>query len=82
MKLMGMRTVTITDKGQVAIPKELRKMSGFKEGKKLAVIARKDRIELIPLDEFEERWYTALMSEKSLAKTWMTKREQEAWKNL
>ena len=82
MKLMGMRTVTITDKGQVAIPKELRKISSFKEGKKLIVLASKNRIELIPLDEFEERWYAAFMSEKSLAKEWMTKEENKRWKHL
>jgi len=77
-----MRTVTITSKGQIALPKEVRKLSGFKDGKKLAVFAMKDRIELLPMEEIEERWFAALMSEKSLAKTWLTKEENKRWKHL
>ncbi|HLD02853.1 MAG TPA: AbrB/MazE/SpoVT family DNA-binding domain-containing protein [Candidatus Nanoarchaeia archaeon] len=82
MRLLGMRTVTITSKGQIALPKEVRKLSGFKDGKKLAVFAMKDRIELLPMEEIEERWFAALMSEKSLAKTWLTKEENKRWKHL
>ena len=82
MRLLGMRTVTITSKGQIALPKELRKLSGFKEGKKLAILASKNRIELLPIEEIEEKWFAALMSEKSLAKEWLTKEEEKRWKHL
>ena len=30
MTLLEMKTVTITDKGQIAIPKDIRKIEGFK----------------------------------------------------
>jgi AbrB family looped-hinge helix DNA binding protein len=84
-----MRTATITDKGQIAIPKEMRGLDGFEEGDKIAIIAYNDRIELRPLDQVNKKLdfskegiLTALASEKVLAKEWLTKEEDEAWKNL
>ena len=82
MSLIEMRTITITSKGQIAIPKELRKLKGFKEGAKVAVIAFKDRIELRPIRHFSERMLPALISEKALAKDWLSKEDEEAWKDL
>ncbi|MAG78636.1 AbrB family transcriptional regulator [archaeon] len=73
-----MRTITITEKGQISIPKEMRKTKQFKTGAKLAIIAFKDHIELRPLKQLE----TALASEKSLAKHWLSKEDEKAWKNL
>ena len=81
MEVIVMKTVTITGRGQIAIPKEIRKLKGFREGSKLAVIVFKDRVELRPADFFE-RHYTALMSEKTLAKDWLSKEDEEAWKDL
>lgn len=78
MEILGMRTVTITEKGQIAIPRELRKQKGFNEGAKIAIIAFKDRIELLPV----ARISSALASEKSLAKLWNSGKEDKAWKNL
>ncbi len=82
MELIEMRTVTITSKGQIAIPKEIRKLKAFKEGSKIAIVAFKDRIELRPMAHFSERMFPALMSEKALAKDWLSKEDEEAWKNL
>lgn len=82
MKLIEMRTVTVTAKGQIAIPKEIRKLKGFKEGSKVAILAFSDRIELRPMIKFSERMYPALMSEKALAKDWLSKEDEEAWKDL
>lgn len=82
MGLIEMRSATITEKGQIAIPKEIRKKKGFKEGSKIAILAFDNRIEIIPLEEFYEKRYTAIMSEKALAKGWLSKKEDERWKHL
>ena len=81
MNLIGMKTVTITERGQVAIPKELRGHKAFKEGNKIVVLAYKNRIELRPLKEVEDL-FPALASEKSLSKKWLNKEEDKAWKDL
>ena len=86
--LIEIKTAKITEKGQIAIPKEIRKIKGFKEGEKVAIIAFKDHVEIRPikqvnkLDLSKESIQIALLSEKSLAKEWVTKEEDEAWKNL
>ncbi len=80
-KLVEMRTVTITEKGQIAIPKDVRKSAGFKTGSKVAVIAFEGRIELLPVKQLEGM-LTAIASEKVLAKDWNRKEEEKAWKNL
>ncbi len=68
-------TTKMSSRGQVVIPLEMRQ--DIKEGDKLIVI-RKDG-EIILKRSIPE---TALLSEKSLAKTWLNKKEDEAWKNL
>ena len=77
-----MRTAKITEKGQIAIPKQLRESKGFKVGSKVAVFAFKDRIELRPLKQVSEKLFPALASEKSLAKGWNSKKDDATWKNL
>ena len=81
-----MRTVKITEKGQIAIPKDIRKLEGFSEGKKVVVVAYKDHVELRPLKAIKkmdvEKMSTALLSQEVLAKDWLTKEENEAWKDL
>ena len=82
MKLIEVKTAKITEKGQIAIPKDIRDMEGFKKGSKVAILAYEDRIELRPMRQVSERMFTALASEKSLAKLWNTKEEDKAWKHL
>ena len=82
MQVLEMRTVKITSKGQIAIPKEIRSVSGFKEGTKVAILAFKDRIVLQPMRKFSEGMLTAIASEKVLAKDWLSKEDEEAWKDL
>ncbi|MCB9358340.1 AbrB/MazE/SpoVT family DNA-binding domain-containing protein [Candidatus Woesearchaeota archaeon] len=77
MMIIEMKTATITDKGQISIPRQIREIEGFNVGDKVAVIAFKDRVELRPLDKI----YPALMSEKSLSE-WNSKEEDKAWKDL
>lgn len=82
MALIEMKSVKITKKGQIAIPKHIRDIEGFKEGSKIAIFAFDDRVELRPLSKANERRFTALASEKLLAKDWNSKEDEEAWKNL
>ena len=44
-----MRTVTLSPKFQVVIPKEIRERLGLEPGQKIQAIAYLDRIELIPV---------------------------------
>ena len=80
--LKELKTVTITSKGQIAIPKDIREVEGFEEGTKIAILAFENRVELRPLKQFSEKMFTALASEKTLAKDWLSKEDEEAWKNL
>ena len=82
MNLIEMKSVTITKKGQIAIPKDIREIEGFTEGSKVAMLAYEDRVELRPLKQVNERMFTALASEKVLAKDWLNKEDEEAWKDL
>jgi len=82
MTLIDVKSVTITDKGQIVLPKDIRKISGFKTGNKIMVIAFKDRIELRTMADFKKRMETAIASEKSLGKDWNSKKDDAAWKDL
>ncbi len=82
MALIEIKTATITEKGQIALPKDIRNLKGFKTGSKIAVLAYKDHVELRPMKQIDERMFCALASEKSLAKAWSTKEEDERWKHL
>lgn len=88
-ELLDIRTITITGKGQVAIPKELRLAEGFKEGQRVAIIAFGDRLEIRPLEQVRKAVNlpgfgakASLASERTLAKAWTRKREDRAWKDL
>ncbi len=82
MPLIEMKSAKITSKGQIAIPSDIRKLEGFKEGTKIAILAFEDRVELRPLKQFNRKLPTTLASEKSLAKDWLSKEDEEAWKDL
>jgi len=68
-------TTKMSSRGQVVIPLDMRE--GIKEGDKLIVI-RKDN-EIILKKEIPE---TALMSENSLARAWLSKEDEEAFAYL
>jgi len=83
-EIKDIRTATITDKGQICIPRIARNLSGFKEGTKISIIVFNDRVELRPLkkEKMSEALLCMLASEKALAKNWMSKEDEEAWKDL
>ncbi len=72
---MQIEVTKMSSRGQVVIPLEMRK--DIKVGDKLIVIRKDD--EIILKKSIPE---TALLSEKSFAKAWLTKEEDEAWKDL
>ena len=82
MPLIEMKTSKITSKGQISLPKDIRELGGFKVGTKVAIFAFENRVELRPLKHVNEKMFTALASEKSLAKDWLSKEDEEAWKDL
>ena len=82
MPLLEIKSATITEKGQIAIPKNIRKTEGFKTGSKVAILSFGDHVELRPMTQIRERMATAIASEKSLAKDWNSKEDEKAWKNL
>ncbi|MCD4759698.1 AbrB/MazE/SpoVT family DNA-binding domain-containing protein [archaeon] len=80
--LVEIKTAKITDKGQIAIPKDIRGFEGFKVGSKVAILAYDDKIELRPMKAISEKISTAIASEAVLAKDWNSKEDEEAWKDL
>lgn len=68
-------TTKMSSRGQIVIPLDMRK--DIKEGEKLLIIRKDD--EIILRKSVPE---SALWSEKSLAKTWLNKEEDEIWKDL
>jgi len=83
-EVKDIRTVTITQKGQICIPNVARTLSGFKEGTKISVIVFNDRVELRPLkkEKGSDALLCMLASEGALAKNWLSKEDEEAWKDL
>jgi len=72
---MMIETTKMSSRGQIVIPLDMRK--DIAEGDKLIVIRNGDEIVLkksIP--------ESAILSEKSFARTWLNKEEDEAWKDL
>lgn len=82
MSLIEIKSATITQKGQLAIPKDARNIEGFSVGSKIAILTFENHIELRPLKYVDEKMETAIASEKTLAKDWDGKEDEKAWKDL
>jgi len=80
--LLEMKSATITKKGQISIPKEVRKSAGLKPGSKVAILCFTNRVELRPMKHLSEGMEAFLMSNEALAREWLTPEEDEAWKDL
>ncbi|MFH1240213.1 MAG: AbrB/MazE/SpoVT family DNA-binding domain-containing protein [Candidatus Diapherotrites archaeon] len=79
--------ITVSKKGQVVLPKNIREQLHIHQGSKLLLIQKEDKITLSKVDslidkEPNEKKFTLLASEKSLAKDWLSKEEEKAWKDL
>ncbi len=83
-EIKEIRTVRITRKGQISIPSAVRAGAGFKEGAKISVVAYDDRVELRPMkkEKMSDAMIAMLVSEQVLSKNWLSKEDEEAWKDL
>jgi len=83
-EIKEIRTATITQKGQICIPSAARSLEGFKEGDKISITVYTNRVELRPLkkQKINDAMLSMLASEEALAKNWMSKEDEEAWKDL
>ncbi|MEA3329894.1 MAG: AbrB/MazE/SpoVT family DNA-binding domain-containing protein [Nanoarchaeota archaeon] len=83
-EIKDIRTATLTSKGQICIPNVARNLVGFKEGAKISIVVYSDRIELKPMknEELNNALFCMLASEEVLAKNWLSKEDEEAWKDL
>ncbi len=72
---MQIDTTKMSSRGQVVIPLDMRK--GINEGDRLIVIRKDD--EIILKKSIPE---TAMLSEKSLAKAWLSKEDEKAFEYL
>ena len=61
--------VTVGEKGQIVIPKKMRKELKIERGTKLIVTEDKDKITIKPV-KLDEKHILMLLSETSLKKTW------------
>ena len=82
MEIKEIKTATITNKGQICIPKAARNLEGFQEGAKISILVYPDKIELKPMKKINEELLPALISEEALGEAWNTPEEDEAWKDL
>lgn len=74
---MDLKTIKLSEKGQISIPKEIRKGMHLKKGDKLVLVAKGEQLILEKADSFlkkagieEESIGTMLLSEKTLKKDW------------
>ena len=83
-EIKDIRTATLTSKGQICIPSIARNLVGFKEGEKISIIVYSDRVELKPMknEGLNDALFCMLASEEVLAKNWLSKEDEEAWKDL
>ncbi|MBI5554007.1 MAG: AbrB/MazE/SpoVT family DNA-binding domain-containing protein [Candidatus Diapherotrites archaeon] len=80
--------ITVSRKGQVVLPKNVREHMHISQGSKLLLIQKDNQLTLSKIDSLieeeqnQEKNATAFASEKALAKDWLSKEEDEAWKSL
>jgi len=74
---MELKTIKLSEKGQISIPKEIRKDMHLKKGDKLVLVAKGNQLILEKADSFmkkagieEESIVTMLLSEETLKKDW------------
>jgi AbrB family looped-hinge helix DNA binding protein len=76
MVLIDIKTATITSRGQIAIPKSIRKAGGFNVGSKIAILAYSDRIEIRTMDQIKDQWVPPLPKKPELMKKEVGQKEE------
>lgn len=74
---MDLKTIKLSEKGQISIPKDIRKGMHLKKGDKLVLIAKGDKLILQKAESLmkklsidEESVGTMMLSEETLKKDW------------
>ena len=81
--MSNVEVVTLSEKGQIVLPKKVRREVGLSKGNKMLLVEKNGKITLIKVNEIMQKEFSTLLaSEKSLAKDWLSKEEEKAWKNL
>ena len=83
---MMLKTVIVSDKGQVSIPVDVRRMAGIERGDELILVQEDSRILLEKTDKISKSIrddFKDLMkhSEKTAKKLWSNKKD-EIWNNI
>ena len=86
-----MEVIHVSSRGQIVIPEHVRKRTGIQEGSRLILQEEENRI-ILKKESFVETQLSAIkrkedfawlsLSEKTLAKDWLSPEEDAAWKNL
>lgn len=86
------RTVTMSERGQIVIPEDMRKDLSLSSKEALVLIECDNELllkkessvasDILRQDSAVDKLSSALLSEKSLAKDWLSKEEEQAWKHL
>lgn len=75
--------ITVSEKGQIVLPKKVRDEMRVSKGCKLLLVEKQGKVTLTKADNLlKGNLFTMLASEKALAKDWLSDEEEEAWKNL
>lgn len=74
-----MPTVTVSSKGQIVVPKEVREALAIKAGQKVFLKVVDDHVELIPLPEDPIKGFCGILSKgTSLTKALVRKRKEDS----
>jgi len=78
-----LKTVSVSDKGQIAIPREIQKLLGIKKGDRLVLITKNEQLLIQKATDLEKQMkddFDDLInySESSLKKLWLNK-EDDIW---
>jgi len=86
------RTVTMSERGQIVIPEDMRKDLRLSGKEALVLIERGNELlmrkesdvasNILRAKPASEKMSSALLSEKALAKEWLSKEEDLAWRHL
>ena len=86
--LTMLETIRVSSRGQIVIPENIRKHFQIKEGTKLILVEKQNKIVLEKEEDFlkeieeieRERLGWLLVAEKSMAKMWDNPKDEEEWK--
>ena len=78
------KTVNVSEKGQIAIPKEIQNSLGIKKGDRLVIITKNRKILIQKAENIEKQMeddFADLVkfSELSLNKLWSNKKDDDVW---